>query len=83
MARHRTQPVVGIRSDLRRDRRRLRLCRRDSRRLVAPGGGLCDIAAHRHAAGAGGAAGRSGCAPACARLHPSFGPRRSVRVGGL
>jgi transposase InsO family protein len=49
--------IVGVRSHLRSDRSWLRLCRRDSRCLVAPGRGLCAIEAHRHPAGAGGVTG--------------------------
>ncbi|GEM_PF-5594945 len=48
----------GIRSDLLRDRGRLRLCCRDLRRLVALGGRLRDIAAHRYPVGVGGVTGR-------------------------
>ena len=55
---NRTQPTVGLRSDLRRDCGRLRLCCGDPGRLVASGGGVRDITAYRCAAGARGFARR-------------------------
>ena len=65
-------PIVGCRPDLCRDLRRLRICRCDTRRMVASGNWLRNLKADRHTTGAGRVAGSGSRPSTSARLHPSF-----------
>ena len=55
----RSEPALGRRPHLHRDRDRLRLSRRNPRRLVAPGGRVCDQPLARRPTHAGGTQGRA------------------------
>jgi hypothetical protein len=72
-----TRPTVGRRHHLCRDRGRLRLRRRDPRRLVAPRRRLCDQSLDRRQADDRGPEIRNRATKAAAGLHASFRPRLS------
>jgi transposase InsO family protein len=68
---NRTRPIVGCRPDLCRDLGRLRVRRRDTRSVVAPGHWLRNPQAHRHATGVGGVRGSGSCPSSSDCIHHS------------
>ena len=78
-----TRPAVGRRHHLCRDRGRLRLRRRDPRRLVAPRRRLCDQSLDRRQTDDRGSGIRNRATKAAAGLQASFQPRLSICSGAL
>ena len=79
----RPQPSLGGGHHLHRDRRRLRLLGGDPRRLVTPGGQICNRPLDRRAPGHGCAEGRDPGPAAAEGLHPPFGSRLAICLGSL